>query len=107
MLLVAETDPVVLAGLALEAAVGGAYLVAARAVSRRRRPWPAQRTAAFLTGLAVMALVLQSGLAAYDDDVFWVHLVQHVVLMSVAPLLLVLGAPVTLTLNLLAAPHAR
>ena len=97
----------VVAGLCVEVAVGLLYVVAAHLVSRRRRPWPAHNTAAFLAGLVAMALVLQSGFDSYADDVFWAHLVQHVVLMSVAPLLLALGAPVTLALQALSPTRGR
>jgi putative copper resistance protein D len=40
--------------------------------------------------------VLQSGFAAYDDDLLWVHMTQHLVLMMVAAPLLAMGAPVRL-----------
>jgi cytochrome c oxidase assembly factor CtaG len=103
----AEARVLVVAGLCVEVALGLVDVGAARAVTRRRRPWPMQHTVAFLTGLIAMAVVLQSGFDGYADDVFWAHLTQHVVLMSVAPLLLALGAPVTLALQALRPAHAR
>ena len=53
----------------------------------------------FAAGLLVVALATESGLAAYDDVLFSLHVVQHLLLGIVAPLLLVLGAPVTLALQ--------
>src|SRR5947209_10296340 len=92
-----QSDPVSVVGLASEVSLGTAYVVAARR-ARGRRSWPRSASAAFLAGLGALAVVLQSGLAAYDEN-YAVHVVQHVVLMSIAPLLLALGAPVTLLLR--------
>ena len=94
-------------GLFVETVAGVAYVVTARTVTRRRRRWPILNTAAFLSGLAAMVVVLQSGFDGYADRVYWAHLAQHVVLMSVAPLLLVLGAPVTLALQALSPAQGR
>jgi putative membrane protein len=51
------------------------------------------RGAAFYGGLAVVALAVDSPIDAYADTLFWVHMVQHVLLMMVAPPLLLLGRP--------------
>jgi putative copper resistance protein D len=77
------------------------YLGGMRRVRKRHpaRPWPAGRTIAFFTGLAVIALATQSSIGAYDDVLFSVHMVQHILLIMVAPPLLVLGRPVTLALH--------
>jgi len=98
-----QFTPVVSAGLVAAAA---AYLSGAWRVGRRHpaRPWPAWRTAAFLGGLAVIALATQSSIGAYDDVLFSVHMVQHVLLIMVAPPLLVLGRPVTLLLHAVGNP---
>ena len=42
-----------------------------------------------------------SALAAYDTVLFWVHMVQHMVLAMLAPVFLALGAPITLALRTL------
>ena len=70
-------------------------------VARRHpaRPWPAWRTAMFLGGLAVVVLATQSGIGAYDDVLFWDHMVQHLMLIMVAPPLLIVGQPITLLLH--------
>lgn len=59
------------------------------------RPVPALRRWAFLGGLLAIAVALQSGIERYDTTLFSVHMVQHLLLMFVAPPLLALGAPVT------------
>jgi putative membrane protein len=49
----------------------------------------------FAAGLLVLVLALVSPLAAYDDTLFWAHMLQHVLLLTVAPPLLLLGRPGT------------
>jgi cytochrome c oxidase assembly factor CtaG len=92
-------------GLALETALAVAYVTAAARPSSRGRRWPTGRTACFLAGLALLAVALQSPLAAHDE-VPWVHSLQHLMIMMAAPPLLVLGAPMTLLLRSLS-PTAR
>jgi cytochrome c oxidase assembly factor CtaG len=64
------------------------------------------RTAAFVCGVLVLVFSLQLGLAPYDEA-FWVHILQHVLLMTVAPALLVLGAPVVLLLRAMRPVNGR
>ena len=64
-----------------------------------RRPWPLGRTIMFLLGLLVINLAAQSGIGTYDDTLFWDHMIQHLMLIMVAPPLLVVGQPVTLLLH--------
>ena len=78
-----------------------AYLWGAIRVRRKhpRRPWPLRRTIPFLLGLLVINLATQSGIGTYDDTLFWDHMIQHLLLIMVAPALLVAGRPVTLLLH--------
>lgn len=89
-----HVDPVVMGGL-LAAAVG--WVLLARRVARMHpgRPIPARRTAAFFGGLATIAIALLSGIERYDTTLFSIHMVQHLLLMLVAPPLIALAAPVT------------
>src|SRR5580700_6235562 len=93
-----EFAPVVTAIVVVFAAL---YLWGAWRVGRRHpaRPWPWWRTALFLGGLAVVVLATESGIGAYDDVLFWDHMIQHLMLIMIAPPLLVLGQPVTLLLH--------
>jgi putative copper resistance protein D len=52
-----------------------------------------------MAGVAVLCVAVVSGLASYDDQVFAVHIIQHLLLMMVAPPLLALGGPVTLAIQ--------
>jgi cytochrome c oxidase assembly factor CtaG len=90
--------PVVTGLVAVAAAL---YLWGVLRVRRRHpaRPWPLWRTAAFLGGLAVIVLATQSGIGSYDDVLFWDHMVQHLLLLMVAPPLLVVGQPATLLMH--------
>jgi putative membrane protein len=51
------------------------------------------RGVAFYAGLATLVLAVNSPIDAYAGELFWVHMVQHVLLMMVAPPLLLLGRP--------------
>jgi cytochrome c oxidase assembly factor CtaG len=62
-------------------------------------PVPRARTAAWLGGLATIAVALMSGIERYDTTLFSVHMVQHLLLSLVAAPLLVLAGPVTLLLR--------
>jgi cytochrome c oxidase assembly factor CtaG len=77
------------------------YLWGVLRVARRHpaRPWPAWRTAMFLGGLAVVVLATESGIGSYDDVLFWDHMVQHLMLIMIAPPLLIFGQPITLLLH--------
>jgi cytochrome c oxidase assembly factor CtaG len=72
-----------------------------------RRRWPRWRTASFLAGLATIALALESGLDAYAEDLLSIHMVQHLLLILVAPPLLLAGTPITLALRAVAPARRR
>jgi len=99
--------PIVTAFTALLAV---AYLWGVIRVRRRhpRRPWPLRQTIPFLLGLLVINLATQSGIGTYDDTLFWDHMIQHLMLIMIAPPLLVAGQPVTLLLHASRNPlHAK
>ena len=100
-----SVDP---AGLALVLIVGGLYLWGYYRL-RRDSPsfhFPRWHAGCFALGWLLMVVGLMSPIEAYADDLFWVHMVQHVIItMAVAPLLL-LGAPATLALRS-ASPRVR
>lgn len=60
------------------------------------RLWPAGRTAAFLGGVGVTAVALLSVVGVYDDELFWDHMVQHILLVMVAAALFALSSPIAL-----------
>lgn len=50
--------------------------------------------ACLLGGVLALWIAVGSPLAAFDDDLLSIHMVQHILLMAVAPPLILLGAPV-------------
>jgi putative membrane protein len=55
---------------------------------------PAWRAGSFLLGLFLIWLAAGSPLAVFDEKLLTVHMVQHLLLMTLAPPLILLGAPV-------------
>ncbi len=69
-------------------------------VLRRRRPgWPAGRTVAAVAALAAAIVATQSGVATHDTTSLTAHVLQHVLLGMVVPVLAALAAPITLVLQ--------
>lgn len=81
------------------------YAAGDRRLRRRGRRWSASRTASFVGGSIVVMVALCSPLAA-RDELFPVHMVQHLLIGMLAPLLFALSGPVTLALRTLP-PVAR
>jgi cytochrome c oxidase assembly factor CtaG len=63
---------------------------------RRTRPaeFPAWRLAAFLGGMVAVFVAVASPLDTFSESLLFMHMAQHFVLMSIAPPLIVFGAPV-------------
>ncbi|MFI1953700.1 cytochrome c oxidase assembly protein [Streptomyces xinghaiensis] len=91
-------DPFFLAACLVALALYGWAVLRLR---RRGDAWPVARTIAWVTGLASIVLVMSTGLNQYGMVMFSVHMVQHMVISMVSPILLLLGAPVTLALRAL------
>ncbi|AXG76640.1 cytochrome c oxidase assembly protein [Streptomyces paludis] len=68
---------------------------------RRGDAWPVGRTVAFVLGVLTVALMMCTALNDYGMVMFSVHMVQHMVISMVSPILVLLGAPVTLALRAL------
>jgi putative membrane protein len=66
------------------------YLLGSR--GRRDRPEPLQALA-FFASLVVIVIALCSPIDDWADELFWAHMLQHVLLLTVAPPLLLLGRP--------------
>jgi cytochrome c oxidase assembly factor CtaG len=88
--------------------LAGVYVFGVTRLRRRGDRWPAGRTVSWLAGCAAMLLATSSGVRSYGSAMFSVHMVEHMTLNMFVPVLLVLGAPVTLALRVLpsAAPGA-
>ncbi|GFH34753.1 cytochrome c oxidase assembly protein [Streptomyces pacificus] len=93
-----SVDPVFLTGCLLALALYGWGVVRLR---RRGDAWPVNRTIFFTVGVLSIALVMCTALNDYGMVMFSVHMVQHMVISMLSPILLLLGAPVTLALRAL------
>lgn len=79
------------------------YLAGLVVLRRRGVAWPVGRIVAWLLGLVSLVVVTCTGLATFGMALFSIHMAQHMVLSMLTPVLLLLGAPVTLTLRALPA----
>lgn len=79
------------------------YLAGVRRLRRRGDSWPPGRTAAWLLGCMALLFVTSSGVGRYMPAMFSMHMVAHMLLSMLVPILLVLGGPVGLALRALPA----
>ncbi|MEU2929195.1 cytochrome c oxidase assembly protein [Streptomyces sp. NPDC007251] len=68
---------------------------------RRGDAWSVWRTVAFTVGVLTVGLVMCTRLNDYGMVMFSVHMVQHMIISMLSPILILLGAPVTLALRAL------
>jgi putative copper resistance protein D len=92
-------DPIWLA-ICVAAAVY--YLVGVVRLRRRGDRWPVGRTISWLVGLVVLLWATNGGIARYVDVLFSAHMIVHMTIGMLVPVLLVPGAPVTLALRAIA-----
>jgi cytochrome c oxidase assembly factor CtaG/putative copper export protein len=81
--------------------LAGVYVVGVRRLRRRGDAWPVGRTVAWLCGCAALLVATSSGIGRYGPAMFSVHMGEHMILSMLVPILLVLGAPLTLALRAL------
>ncbi|MFQ6142583.1 cytochrome c oxidase assembly protein [Streptomyces seoulensis] len=93
-----STDPFFLVACLLGLALYGWGVVRLR---RRGDSWPVGRTIAYVVGVLTVLLVMCTGLNDYGMVMFSVHMVQHMVISMLSPILILLGTPVTLSLRAL------
>jgi len=75
------------------------YLAGVWRLRQRGDAWPVLRTVSWLVGLALLFFITSSGVNTYEKYLFSVHMLAHMVLGMMIPVLLVPGAPVTLALR--------
>ncbi|WP_413805742.1 cytochrome c oxidase assembly protein [Streptomyces sp. OE57] len=93
-------DPFFLVGCVLAL---GLYGWGVARLRRRGDAWPVGRVVSFVLGVLTIAVAMCTKLNDYGMVMFSVHMVQHMIISMVSPILLLLGAPVTLTLRALPA----
>ncbi|MFD8418319.1 cytochrome c oxidase assembly protein [Streptomyces sp. NPDC059466] len=70
-------------------------------LARRGDKWSAGRTVSFVVGVLTVMLMMCTRLNDYGMVMFSVHMVQHMVISMLSPILILLGAPITLALRAL------
>ncbi|GAA2911338.1 cytochrome c oxidase assembly protein [Streptomyces mexicanus] len=93
-----SADPFFLVGCLLALALYGWGVVR---LLRRGDSWPVGRTVAYVVGVLTVLLVMCTRLNDYGMVMFSVHMVQHMVISMLSPILILLGAPITLALRAL------
>jgi putative copper resistance protein D len=81
------------------------YIKGVVVLTKRGDKWPVGRTIAFALGIAATNFATSGGLGLYAQFSFSYHMMSHMVLGMIAPIGLVLGAPMTLALRTL--PQGR
>jgi len=81
------------------------YVKGVVVLTRRGDKWPVGRTIAFALGVSAIDFATSGGLGLYAQFSFSYHMIAHMVLGMIAPIGIVLGAPITLALRTL--PQAR
>ncbi len=79
----------------------GLYLTGVVRLRRRGDSWPVGRTVAWVLGVLTVALVTTTGLEEYGMQMLSAHMLQHMVLSMFSPIILLMGAPITLALRTL------
>lgn len=75
------------------------YLLGVRRLRQRGDSWPIHRTIFWILGLFLLVWVTSGSINAYQEYLFSVHMLGHMMLSMAIPLLLVAGAPITLALR--------
>ena len=77
------------------------YIRGVVALSRRGDKWPVGRTISFAIGISLLDYATSGGLGLYAHFSFQYHMIAHMVLSMIAPIAIVLSAPITLALRTL------
>ena len=79
----------------------GLYVAGILRLRRRGDSWPVMRTVSWLAGVGVVLWCTNTGISVYAQVSVGLHMVQHMTMTMLAPILLVMGAPATLALRAL------
>jgi putative copper resistance protein D len=81
------------------------YIKGVMVLTKRGDKWPVGRTISFALGISVIDFATSGGLGLYAHFAFSYHMTAHMFLGMIAPIGIVLGAPITLALRTL--PQGR
>jgi putative copper resistance protein D len=97
-----EPNSLIIGALVLFVAL---YIKGVVVLTKRGDKWPVGRTISFALGISAVDFATSGGLGLYANFSFSYHMIAHMVIGMIAPIGLVLGAPITLALRTL--PQAR
>ncbi len=97
-----EADALMLGILVFATAL---YIKGVVNLSRRQIKWPVGRTISFAFGISLLDYSTSGGLGLYGIFSFQYHMIAHMILSMIAPIFIVLSAPITLALRTL--PQGR
>jgi cytochrome c oxidase assembly factor CtaG/putative copper export protein len=80
---------------------GALYFGGLRRLRKRGDSWPLGRSISWFLGLIVVLWCTNGGISMYASVSVGMHMLQHMTLTMLAPILLVMGAPATLALRAL------
>ena len=78
------------------------YIAGVIRLRRRGDSWPWYRTVLWVTGMLVLFYITNGGVNVYEKYLFSSHMLAHMTLGMMIPVLLVPGAPITLALRTIA-----
>ena len=81
------------------------YIKGVMVLTKRGDKWPIGRTISFAVGISAVDYATSGGLGLYAHFSFSWHMIAHMTLGMIAPIAIVLGAPITLALRTL--PQGR
>ena len=81
------------------------YVKGVMVLTKRGDKWPVGRTISFAIGISAVDFATSGGLGLYAHFSFSWHMIAHMTLGMIAPIAIVLGAPITLALRTL--PQGR
>lgn len=93
-----EADALMLGALVFATAL---YIRGVVVLARRGDKWPVGRTISFAIGISLLDYSTSGGLGLYALFSFQYHMIAHMILSMIAPIFLVLSAPITLALRTL------
>ncbi len=75
------------------------YLAGVARIQRRGDKWPISRTICWLVGMIIIVWATNAGISEFAQMSVSLHMIQHMTLTMLAPIPIVLAAPVTLALR--------
>ena len=72
------------------------YLYGVARLNRRGDKWAVSRTISWVVGMLLLAFITNGAFNAYEEYLFSVHMMAHMLLTMAVPIFLVPGAPITL-----------